>query len=294
MHAALTQVLGGLWAFILSMIACLTGRCAHSSFKSELPVVALYEDKITRQRAPKAAGIPVSAYGATSVEARTNGGFGALFNDSGEELDNKEVGTAIDDTETMKNEWSKLLKQGSESSSSDEDGEYSTFASLEYNADNNLLDDLYFFSSYTTKKPSPEPGQFHDRDLSSHGVERVPEDIGLVDVSSPPLSTGMSATNSPLPTLSSFEAFEKFQMFRFPLGPGSPDCPSPMFSPGPWYEEFESKVAASGSEFSPTTPMTINIGKRGAVMHDYGDFDRETLQTPGPFRRGYQWSRDVV
>ncbi|KAF4600572.1 hypothetical protein EYR38_005209 [Pleurotus pulmonarius] len=254
------------------MIACLTGRCAHSSFKSELPVVALYGDKITRQRAPKAAGIPVSAYGATSVEARTNGGFGALFNDSGEELDNKEVGTAIDDTETMKSEWSKLLKQGSESSSSDED------------------DDLYFFSSLTTKKPSPEPGQFHD----THGVERVPEDIDLVDVSSPPPSTGMSATNSPLPTLSSFEAFEKFQMFRFPLGPGSPDCPSPMFSPGPWYEEFESKVAVSGSEFSPTTPMTISIGKRGAVLHDYGDFDRGTLRTPGPIRRGYQWSRDVV
>ena len=139
MHAALTQVLGGLWAFILSMIACLTGRCAHSPFKSELPVVALYEDQITRKKAPKAAaGVSVSAYGATSVEARTNGGFGALFNDSGEELDNKEVGTAIGDIEVMKSEWSKLLKQGSESSSSDEDGAYFTFTSLEYNVDYDL------------------------------------------------------------------------------------------------------------------------------------------------------------
>ncbi|KAF9487813.1 hypothetical protein BDN71DRAFT_1458061 [Pleurotus eryngii] len=279
MLAALSQVLGALRAFILGMVACLTRRCAHSPFKSELPVVAPYEDRVNRQINPKAAGgvtVSTHTYGATSVEARMNNGFRAFLDDSGEGLDVKELGMRNDDIEAVKSEWSKLLKQGSRLNSSDEN------------------EDLYFFSSLTTKKPSPEPGQFHDAALSLRQVERTLEGVDLVDVScsSSPSTSESSATDSPLSTESSYEAFEKFQMFRFPLGPASPDCASPMFSPGPWYEEFEQ--TASGSGFSPTTPMTISIGKRGIVLHDYGDFDKSTLSTPGPFRRGYQWSRDVV
>ncbi|KDQ28863.1 hypothetical protein PLEOSDRAFT_1102903 [Pleurotus ostreatus PC15] len=298
MLAALTQVLGALWAFILGMVACLTGRCAHSPFKAELPVVAPYGGRVNQTNPKAAGGITASThtYGATSVEARMNNGLRAFFDDSGEGLDVKELGTRNDDIEAMKSEWSKLLKQGSGPNSSDEDG--ASFTPLILRAMLMMIypDDLYFFSSLTTKKPSPEPGQFHDAALSLCQVEPALEDIDLVDISCPssPSTTESAATDSPLPTSSSYEAFEKFQVFRFPVGPASPDCASPMFSPGPWYEEFEQTGAASRSGFFPTTPMTISIGKRGIVLHDYGDFDKNTLSTPAPFRRGYQWSRDVV
>lgn len=135
--AALSQVLGALWAFVLDMVACLTGRCAHAPLKSELPIVAPpYEDRVSRQVHHKAAAVSTHAYGATSLAWRNNG-FGAFFDDSGEELDVKEFGARIDDTEDMKSEWSKLLKQGSDSKTF-EDGVQLTLAHLECHADDDL------------------------------------------------------------------------------------------------------------------------------------------------------------